>query len=280
MNVLNLTQIERMITKRIIALVALLGILTACAQTPIPAEITPPEVKVVSAMRNIMWKGEIGASVMLDTLYSGGVWYGIGPMAELRGEITVLDGVVYTSQVDSMGSLFVRVADFSSPASSDSSAGSRAHYPDGAVRESEQNAVGAPFFVHCGEVDWVRYNLPESITSMEGVEAFLDAEFSHVEAPFPYMVKGFWDAVDLHAVNLPEGSSVSSPDEAHQGLTPYKIYDLDGTGLGFYSRKHQAVFTHHDTHMHTHFISENKRWMGHLDGAQFRADKLELWLPR
>jgi len=108
-----------MITKRIIVLVALMGILTACAQTPIPAKITPPEVKVVSAMRNVMWKGEIGASVMLDTLYSGGVWYGIGPMAELRGEITVLNGVVYISQVDSMGSLFVRVANFSSPPSSD-----------------------------------------------------------------------------------------------------------------------------------------------------------------
>lgn len=271
----------------VFGIVAFLGLFTACAQTPSLKEITPPQVEVVSAMRNVMWKGEISAAVLLDTLHRGAIWYGIGPMAELRGEITVLDGVVYTSQVDSMGSLYVRVADFSesdlagsSLETADSSAGSWANYPDGAARESEQESVGAPFFVHCGAVDWVQYNLPDSISSMNGVEAYLDAEFAHVEAPFPYMVKGFWDAVDLHAVNLPAGSTVSSPDEAHEGLTPYSISELNGTGLGFYSRKHQAVFTHHDTHMHTHFVSENKRWMGHLDGASFRASQMTLWLPR
>jgi acetolactate decarboxylase len=35
--------------------------------------------------------------------------------------------------------------------------------------------------------------------------------------------------------------------------------------LGFFSTGHKAVFTHHDTNIHVHYISWDNKLMGHLD---------------
>jgi len=220
----------------------------ACAQP----SATFPEVKIEGAMREVMWNGAIEARVSLDSLHPGSIWYGLGPLANLRGEITVLDGVVYKSEVDSFGMLVVR----------------------------RDSLVGAPFFVHCGRVDWEKHALPDSLRNMREVEGFLNEQLAGVDVPIPYMLQGFWSEAHIHAVNLPKGSIVRSPDEAHEGLTPYQIFDLNGTAIGFYSRNHHAVFTHHDTNMHTHFVSDNRRWMGHLDSAEFSNKQLSIWLPR
>ncbi len=54
---------------------------------------------------------------------------------------------------------------------------------------------------------------------------------------------GFLIKMKLHSVNLPEGEQVSSPDEAHQGLTQYDFKNISGSLIGFFSRNHKAVFT-------------------------------------
>ncbi|MBT5650249.1 MAG: alpha-acetolactate decarboxylase, partial [Flavobacteriaceae bacterium] len=68
-----------------------------------------------------------------------------------------------------------------------------------------------------------------------------------------------------HSVNLPAGSIVSSPKEAHEGLKNFTYENIDGYIVGFFSRKHQTVFTHHDSFIHCHFVSEDEEIMGHVD---------------
>ena len=73
-------------------------------------------------------------------------------------------------------------------------------------------------------------------------------------------------------MNLPEGKKVSSPDEAHQGLTQYEFKDISSL-IGFFSRLHKAVFTHHDSFFH---ISDDRKVLGHIDETNFNSSKVTL----
>ena len=84
---------------------------------------------------------------------------------------------------------------------------------------------------------------------------------------------------DIHVVNLPEGASVSSPDEAHQGQVNYKILDEEAEVLGFFSRNHQSIFTHHDSFLHMHLITHDQKKMGHVDAMIFGEGEVLIYLP-
>ncbi len=46
--------------------------------------------------------------------------------------------------------------------------------------------------------------------------------------------------------------------------------------LGFFSTKHKAVFTHHDTNIHVHAITAERDWMGHVEAVQFQSESVHL----
>ncbi len=83
----------------------------------------------------------------------------------------------------------------------------------------------------------------------------------------------------IHIVNLPKGATISSPDDAHQGEIKYKIENEQAEIIGFFSTEHQSIFTHHDSFLHAHLITADKRKMGHLDDAIFRKGSIKLFLP-
>ncbi len=55
-----------------------------------------PEVKVSGALRNIMIDGDLSAHVNLDTLDKTHL-YGLGPVAGLKGELVIIDGIIYST---------------------------------------------------------------------------------------------------------------------------------------------------------------------------------------
>lgn len=59
----------------------------------------------------------------------------------------------------------------------------------------------------------------------------------------------------IHIQNLPLGTKVSSPEEAHQGQRNYLIEEESVEVVGFFSTKHQGVFTHHNSFVHMHLIN-------------------------
>lgn len=81
-------------------------------------------------------------------------------------------------------------------------------------------------------------------------------------------------------MNLPEGTKVNSPQEAHQGQINYSLTDAEFEIVGFFSTSHQSIFTHHDTYLHMHLITSDKNQMGHLDEISFRKGSLKLFLPK
>jgi len=59
-------------------------------------------------------------------------------------------------------------------------------------------------------------------------------------------------------------------------LTQYDFKNISGSLIGFFSRNHKAVFTHHDSFFHAHFISDDLKVLGHIDETDFNSSKVTL----
>lgn len=80
-------------------------------------------------------------------------------------------------------------------------------------------------------------------------------------------------------MNLPKGSNVSSPDDAHKGQKNYHLQNEQTDIIGFFSTEHKTIFTHHDTFLHMHLITTDRQKMGHLDEVLFKKGTMTLYLP-
>jgi acetolactate decarboxylase len=226
---------------------------TSCSTTEQNTEnatVTPPPVQVSGAMRNVMWKGELQGTIALDTIQPKEHLYGLGPIEYLAGELLVTDGKIYQSKV----------------------------LTDSTMKVEEVQQVKAPFFVYGNVPQWYEHSLPDSIQSIKQLEIYLDQVTQNNQRPFAFRLVGEVDSATIHIVNLPEGTKVSSPDEAHQGQVNYQLANEQVEITGFFSTEHKAVFTHHDTYLHMHLITADKTKMGHLDAVKLKGI-VKLYLP-
>ena len=208
------------------------------------------EVKIVGAMKDVMWKGKLDGKILLDTISNKKGLYGLGPESFLTGEILINNGTTYTSKVLSDSTMIV-----------------------------EKSAkTSAPFFVYANVNEWNAVKLPSSVTSIKDLETFIDSETKDKKRPFTFKLDGNISKATIHIQNLPKGTKVSSPKEAHQGQINYQLESEDVEIIGFFSTEHQGIFTHHDSFLHMHLISKDKTKMGHLDDVVF--NEMSLLLPK
>ncbi|HPF12543.1 MAG TPA: acetolactate decarboxylase [Flavobacteriaceae bacterium] len=237
--------------KRLLVTLLILSLL-GCNNQSKPSSLPGSDgtVHSVGAMRNVMWNGALGPVLSLDTLIPREGLYGLGPESYLRGELLIVDGQTYVSRVVS----------------------------DSTMQVSKTSEVSAPFFVYGRVMKWKASHLSNEVHNLKALEAYLDAETQALKRPFVFMLKGTLSQGTIHIQNLPMGTKVSSPQEAHQGQVNYELEDASVTLVGFFSKAHQGVFTHHDSYMHVHLLSEDETQMGHLDAAQWEGG-MKLYLP-
>jgi acetolactate decarboxylase len=199
-------------------------------------------------MKNVMWKGELEGVINLDTMQEMEGLCALGPLEYLAGEVMILNGDSYISQVLS----------------------------DTTMEVIETFKGKAPFLVYTDVHSWKKHKIKMDVHDLPSLETHLEAYYESVSAPFAFAINGLVDSAGIHIQNLPKGRVVSSPEEAHAGQTNYRLENLTVNILGFYSKTHQGVFTHHDTFMHLHLISEDRSMMGHLDWIHFDPKDVEL----
>jgi acetolactate decarboxylase len=204
-------------------------------------------IKVVGEMRDVMWKGDLKGKIATDSLNNKET-YGIGPIEFLKGEVVVFEGQTFVSKVlDSVSHQVTKIP-----------------------------SVKAPFFVYSTNSELNVVEVALENYSLKEIEEHIDSIYKNNDQPLLIRIDGVFNKMKLHSVNLPEGEQVSSPDEAHQGLTQYELNGISGALIGFFSRYHKAVFTHHDSFFHAHFISDDRQVLGHIDELKFNASKVTL----
>lgn len=207
-------------------------------------------VIATGAMRNTMFNGQLAGLIQLDSIAMPGV-YGIGPMEYLRGELLLLEGTVFVSEATDDGRSMV---------------------------VEERAAVRAPFFVHQQVNAWTSVELPDSIIDLPTLDSFLTTRFASMGGPFAFRLSGIVASVNVHIVDVPRGTEVNGPDDAHRHNKDFHQEGRTMDLIGFFSTKHKAVFTHHDTNIHVHAITTERDWMGHVESLRFdpRAVSLQV----
>lgn len=242
-----------MMNYKVVLLHLLLVGLFACGNAADPtADVdTYPDLKIAGAMKNVMWKGELDGIIQLDTIKEEAGLYGLGPLSYLRGELLIKDGKTYVSKV----------------------------LTDSTMSVEATAEVSAPFFVYGYVQQWKTLELPPEVKTIKELEVFIDTQTQTAKRPFAFKLSGQVASANIHIQNLPEGTKVSSPKEAHQGQTNYKLENEEVEIIGFFSTAHQGIFTHHDSYLHMHLITADEQQMGHLDAVTLVPERMKLYLP-
>ena len=211
---------------------------------------TYSDINIVGAMKNVMWKGELGATINLDSISNKVGLYGLGPESYLTGELLINDGNSYVSKVMS----------------------------DSTMTVEKTFNTSAPFFVYANVNEWNEIELASNIKSIKDIEKLVDQKTTDSKRPFAFKLTGKISKALIHIQNLPKGTKVSSPKEAHQGQTNYQLKDEEVTIIGFFSTEHKGIFTHHDSNIHLHLITKDNSKMGHLD--ELEIENMKIHLPK
>ena len=229
----------------------LMPLLLSFFDISLAAQSSPHKVSICGQMKDVKWKGELQGKLLLDSLPGGAALYGMGPLAFLRGEIMVYGGRSYVARVQ----------------------------PDSTMRVLEETQIEAPFFGYAVIPAWKSMDLPDSVDNLSQLESWLGKlNFNRGEA-FMFRLEGQMLEATIHVVNLPAGSTVRSPEDAHRGKVDYILNQDTVSIIGFYSTRHRGIFTHHNSYLHLHLLSADYQQMGHVDGLRFDPKHMRIFLP-
>lgn len=211
------------------------------------------EVRYAGALKNMMHDGDISANVSLDSFTSYKHLFALGAFENLKGEIQIFDGKAYNSYVDSDSVLI------------DTSFSKK-----------------ATLFVYAQVKAWKAVSMPSFVKNMKQLEGFIEttakSENIDIAGPFPFRISGQVASADWHVIDWENGDTEHTHEKhiksGRYGTLNHEAMDI----LGFYSRSHHAIFTHHSTNMHMHMLLNNKRLAGHLDNI-VPGSNMILYLP-
>ena len=142
--------------------------------------------------------------------------------------------------------------------------------------------AGATLLVTSVVPSWQERPINQAVP-FDQLDAFIEREARAagvtVEEAFPFRIEGAPTRLDWHVI---DGSKIPKDAHGHEAHMRTAVRgSLAGTPvqiLGFYSPKHHAVFTHHDTNTHAHVISDAPMVTGHIDHVDINAGA-RLFLP-
>ncbi len=224
-------------TFRLIFIVAVL-VSSATGQVPWDGEI-----QVHGALRAMFHEGRTGAETTLADLPASPSLFAVGALADLSGEITIIDGRVHLSYPEDDGTARWETLDGSD--------------------------AGAALLV-AAEVDaWcaVRTSEPLSFADLDdGIAALAERAGLAPDGRFPFLMEGEFEDLHWHVIDgrrLVDGGS-SHEDHLAAAVTGREDR-VRATLIGFHSLTDQRVFTHHSSNTHIHFVDDESGFSGHVD---------------
>lgn len=198
------------------------------------------EVHYKGALKNMMHKGDISAKANLKALENLEHLYALGAIENLKGEIQILDGKSFNTNVI-----------------------------DSTINFDHSFNKKATLLVYAQVKTWKSTTIPEDISTYKELENHIAKTAKEyqikIDEPFPFLLEGLCKSFDWHIINWKDGDM----EHSHQKHISSGLNGtMDNTNvkmLGFYSDSHHAIFTHHTTNMHIHVKTEDNTLAGHVD---------------
>jgi acetolactate decarboxylase len=211
------------------------------------------EVQYFGALRNMMRDSDISAKVDLAEFSKKKHLYALGAIENLKGEIQIFDGKPFNT-----------------------------YAKNNQVEFDYSFEKKATLLVASIVEEWVEISIPDSIKSYDELELFIEstASLNHIntEEPFPFLLEGNVASMGWHVIDWEDGDTEHSC-EKHKTKGPNgQLENVDAEMIGFYSKHHHTIFTHHSTNMHIHMKSDELMLAGHVDHLTI-ADDMVLHLP-
>jgi acetolactate decarboxylase len=211
------------------------------------SNIQAQQVYTSGAARNVMMGIDLSATVLLDTLADKPFLYALGPVDNLQGEITVIDGKVYA-----------------------------ARFENGEIECFESAQLRAPFLAYSYIEKWHSYRVNVRFENLSSIEQVVDSlgeihGFNEDEA-FPFLMEANWQHVDFHVIKRDTTELQHSHEKHNEAKIKFHRNNAEATMLGFFSRHHEGVFTHRGHFTHIHYTRKQPCETGHLDDLKHSGE--------
>jgi acetolactate decarboxylase len=210
------------------------------------------KVRWAGAQKNVM-SGDLTAHITLKSLEDLPHLYAVGPLEELKGEITILDSQTSISKVA----------------------------PTGVTVETgfEHSAC---FLAYAQVEAWREVLLPATVGTEKDLEHYLPEVAATVgidpDRPLPFLLRGAIQRIELHILNKTDGLP-HNPALHNMAKVHYTIEGGEAELIGFYSSSHQGVFTPGESVLHIHARVADGALSGHVEGVTL-TDTTRLYLPQ
>ncbi|MFN2424244.1 MAG: acetolactate decarboxylase [Cryomorphaceae bacterium] len=206
-----------------------------------PGSLQAQKVHTAGKAKNVMTGADLSAHAHLDSLMRRPGMIALGPLENLRGEITVLDGIPFVSTVI-----------------------------NGGVSTIESADVAAPFLAYAYVEEWERISASVRFDGLRSIESFIDsiaqASGINTEVPFPFVLNASWREYEYHVIMRDTTEKIHSHEAHKRAKVRFYENDTPADLVGFFSRHHEGVFTHKGQFIHMHVLTTDRTRTGHLDG--------------
>ena len=231
----------------LITVLLFIVILPGCSQT------WENHVQHTGALRNAMVHGDISAKIQLSELAGLDNLYALGAVGELNGEVQIFDSQPSITYVEDGNLLF-----------------------DTTFQSS------ASFIVYAQVKTWQQITIPSEVVTRDQFEEYLQIEAERIglntDEPFPFLLSGNFAENSWHVIQWDPSDTVHTHEKHIESGLFGKMENKHLEMLGFFSKNHAGVFTHHTTFMHLHYITEDGLSAGHSDDF-ILGDSVVLSLP-
>lgn len=224
-------------------------LITTFLQLPGCKQPSKISIEVDGALRAIMHEGEIDSKINLSSLSGTSNLYALGAVENLKGEIIIWNSQASYSQVSS----------------------------DSIVTTNDLN-IGAALLVRSEVQGWNEDEV--SSLDLSGFENRLNEYAQSLELEsFPFLLEGMVKNLNWHVIAWDLNDTVHTHDKHKTSGLHGSITNEPVRIVGFYSKNHKGVFTHHSTNIHMHVITADKQLVGHIDDLAIDTN-MTLFIPK
>jgi hypothetical protein len=216
----------------------------------------PFAISVSGNFKRMLHSGDASGKIALASLLRSAETYGIGALADLRGEIMLWEGKVLITP-------------------GESAAG--AAQPPGAGDQ-------AALLVTARVREWERITVPDDMPQKAFERWVTDtarARGIDTDRPFPFLVMGAISDYAWHVVTgAGQGRGGGAHGQGHAAIRLFSGAETKGKLVGFYSGEAlEGVISHPGERFHVHYAGDDLKISGHLDSFGVRQGAA-LLLPR